>query len=390
MTTQLPYPPISGGTIKSFHLLRHYSEKYKLRFACFLKNKDADQLEIFKSKVPLESYKCIALNNRRNVINLLKSYLLSKSFNSFRNRSKNFKKIIETEAALVDAIFVDHYEMFQYVPKDFSGKLIFHSHNAEFLLWRRMSFLERNPIKKAILYIESLRVHKLEKSIISGSDIVFASPNDIVNFKKSGIESLNYARTYHLGNTALLKEKSLEFSQSEKALLFIGTLSWEPNIQGLLWFIKEVWPRLRKAEPDVVLYLVGDKADNRLKKHAKTENIVFCGFIEDLEGYFQKARLAIVPLQFGSGMKVKVLDFMYRGLPLLTTSVGAEGIELVDSDEAFIVDSAEEFAKKTIRLLNDETNWTNFSRKSRQKAKEKYTWEPMFHHMDKVMDKVLG
>lgn len=389
MTTQLPYPPVSGGTIKSFHLLRHYNEKYKLRFACFLKNRDADQLEEFKLKVPLESYKCIALNNKRSVINLLKSYLLSKSFNSFRNRSKNFKKIIETEAALVDAIFVDHYEMFQYVPKDFAGKLIFHSHNAEFLLWRRMSILERNPIKKAILYIESIRVHKLEKSIISRSDIVFASPNDIAKFKESGIDSLNYARTYHLGNTALLKERPLDFSNSEKAMLFIGTLSWEPNVQGLLWFIKEVWPKLRKSEPDVVLYLVGDKADHRLKKYANAENIVFCGFIEDLEGYFQKSRLAIVPLQFGSGMKVKVLDFMYRGLPLVTTSVGAEGIELIDSEEAYIVDTPEEFASRISDLLRDELIWTNFSRRSRLKAKEKYTWETMLYHMDKVMEKVL-
>src|SRR5690606_990318 len=122
LTTQLPYPPVSGGTIKSYHLIQHLVEGYHLHLACFLKDKDDENERSFLQKLELSSYFSFKLEVKRNVFNYLKSFLLSSSFNSYRNKSKEFKSKVKELSIGMDAIFVDHYEMFQYVPDDFTGK----------------------------------------------------------------------------------------------------------------------------------------------------------------------------------------------------------------------------------------------------------------------------
>lgn len=390
LTTQLPYPPVSGGTIKSYHLVGHLSKNNNLHLACLLKDDDEENEKDFLGEFRLAGYFSQKLEVKRNIFNYLKSFLLSASFNSYRNRSKIFKKTIGKMADVMDAIVVDHYEMFQYVPKDFVGKVIFHSHNAEFMLWERMSDLESNIFKKAILKAESFRVKKLEKSIIDRSDIIFASPYDISVYKEIGIQSLNYATTYHLGNDDLLEKKAIQFEETEKSLVFVGTLSWEPNVQGLIWFMDEVFPRLKHLQPEAKVYIVGGKIDQRLLDHKNHKDIVFTGFVDDLEGIYQKARISVIPLRFGSGMKVKVLESMYRGIPMVSTSIGVEGIELMDGENVFVEDEAVNFADKISLLMDNKGIWTKFRDNSREIAKEKYTWEMLFDHMDQVMDKVLG
>lgn len=390
LTTQLPYPPISGGTIKSFHYIRHLGYRGNLHLACLLKNNDDQNEGALQQKVTIASYFSLKHEVERNGLNLLKSYLISSSFNSFRNKSEQFKTQVREMSKSMDAIIVDHYEMFQYIPKNYDGKIVFHSHNAEFMLWERMASLEKNIIKKALLYAESFRVKKLERKIIEKSDVVYATPNDISVYKKSGIESLNFATTYHLGNDKMLDLPNLEFRKSEKAIMFIGTLSWEPNIHGVLWFIQSVLPELKKAHPDIVIYIIGGKIDKRLLHYSQYENLVFTGFVDDVEEYYKKARLSFVPLQFGSGMKVKVLEAMYRGIPLVSTSVGAEGIEISNAEDAFIEDDPVAFAGKISSLLQDEKLWKKFNMNSREIAREKYTWAKLFQQMDKVLDKVLN
>ena len=390
LTTQLPYPPISGGTIKSFHYIGHLGTKCNLHLACFLKNNDDQNEDAFQQKVSIASYFSLKHKVERNGLNLLKSYLFSSSFNSYRNKSKQFKTQVRELSKSMDAIIVDHYEMFQYIPKKYNGKIILHSHNAEFMLWERMAALEKNIIKKALLYTESLRVKRLEKKIIEKSDVIYATPNDISVYQNAGIDSLNFATTYHLGNDKMLDLSNLEFRQSEKAIMFVGTLSWEPNIHGVLWFIESVFPELKKAHPNIVVYIIGGGVDKRLKQYSNDENLVFTGFVDDVEAYYQKSRLSFVPLQFGSGMKVKVLEAMYRGIPLVATSVGAEGIEILNGEDAFIENDAVAFAHKISMLLEDEKLWEKFKKNSRRIAREKYTWAKLFQQMDKVLDKVLN
>jgi glycosyltransferase involved in cell wall biosynthesis len=389
ISTQLPYPPKSGGTIKSWNYLSHLATKYNIGLACLLKEDDREHLDAFKTKLSFRHLLCEDLEVPRNFFSLVGSYLFSYSLNLYRNRSASFKRKINAIAAEYEVIIIDHYEMAQYVPNAYQGKVVIHTHNAEFALWKRMGELSSNPLIKLALKIEAARVKRYERKCFEKADLVYATPSDIEAFKAAGIDSNNFEITYHLGNTHLLSLPKIEFEKTEKSMIFMGTLSWEPNIDGLIWFIQNAYPKILAAHHDVKLYVLGKQTDDRLANIAKNyPSIKLCGFIQDINEYLEKCRVFIAPLRFGSGMKVKVLEGMYRGLPMVTTDIGAEGLEVDSNKQMLISDDAETFAQQCIQLLEDQKLWERLRDSSRELAANKYTWEPLFKSMDSAIEKL--
>ena len=390
LTTQLPFPPKSGGTIKSWNYVQFLARNYRLSIASLLKDDDEKHVENFKQAIQLEHFVSEKLSIERTPLNLLKSYFFSPCLNVFRNYAPAFSRQVDELLQSTDAVIVDHYEVFQYVTKNFKGKVIMHTHNAEFMLWQRMSELTNNPIKKLILKIEAIRVKKYEAVIFNQSDLIYSTPSDIELYKRHGFSTKKHQITYHLGNDTLLQLPDLNFSSTEKAITFIGTLSWEPNIDGICWFIDYCWRTIKAKHPDCKLYILGKSPDERIYKAAKKDpQIIFTGFVKELDTYLQKTRVYIAPLRFGSGMKVKVLEGLYRGTPCVTTSVGAEGLNVRNGEEILIADEPESFTRDCLTLLEDEGTWNKLRSNARSVAKKEYLWVNLFERMDRSMLELL-
>jgi glycosyltransferase involved in cell wall biosynthesis len=390
ITTQLPYPPKSGGTIKSWNYVQFLSQHYTLSIASLLKDDDEDHIESFQKAIHLENFESEKVQVERTPLNLLKSYFLSPCLNVLRNYSNKFKSKLIPLLEKADLVIVDHYEVFQYVPSDFTGKVIMHTHNAEFMLWQRMSELTNNPLKKLVLKVEAIRVKKYEKQLFSASDLVYSTPSDINLYRQHSFQVSKHETTYHLGNDTMLKLPNLEFQNTQKAITFIGTLSWEPNIDGICWFIENCWNSIQRKHPECTLYILGKNPDERILKSANNDSkIVFTGFVKNLDTYLQKTRVYIAPLRFGSGMKVKVLEGLYRGNPCVTTTVGAEGLELVNGENIVIADNPSTFAEGCLELLENEEKWEKFRNNIRKLAAEKYTWKALFAKMDEKLKELL-
>jgi glycosyltransferase involved in cell wall biosynthesis len=110
------------------------------------------------------------------------------------------------------------------------------------------------------------------------------------------------------------------------------------------------------------------------------------GFVDDLDIYFQKSKVFISPLRFGSGIKVKVMNALYRGIPTVTTSVGAEGLAVKSGDQIFISDNMADFIHQISLLIEDELLWNQFKLKSRALAKEKYTWDNVLKIVENAIE----
>ena len=390
LTTQLPFPPKSGGTVKSYHYLKFLALNYDVTVASLLKEDDEVHVENFKKEFSLKEVVTQEMAVGRSPLNLLKSYITAPCLNAFRNYSIEFENKIQTLFTKNNVVIVDHYEVFQYIPKNYRGKVVMHTHNAEFMLWQRMSELTNNPIKKAILKLEATRVKKHESEIFNQSNLIYSTPSDIDLYKNHGFNISKHKITYHLGNDDMLSLPDLEFEETEKAVTFIGTLSWEPNIDGICWFIDNCWKQLKNIHPDLTLYILGNNPSDRILKSAKKDpNIVFTGFVKDLDTYLQKTRVYIAPLRFGSGMKVKVLEGLYRGNPCVTTSVGAEGLDLADGENSYISDTPEAFIASCLHLLDNKEKWELIRDKVRKLAAEKYTWQALFVRMEKSLQEIL-
>ncbi|MCO5230783.1 MAG: glycosyltransferase family 4 protein [Chitinophagales bacterium] len=386
ISTQLPYPPISGGVIKSWRLVEFLSQKYQLRLATFLKNDEEQDVQTFLSLVKLDDYYFEQLDIPRTGMNLIKSNLLFQPLNLYRNRSPKFSQQIQSWAQQVDAIFVDHYEMFQYVPKNFKGKVILHQHNCEYLIWDRFAQLEKSFVKKLALKNQAFWIKNYESKICQRADTILAAPNDKEELVKIGANASKFYETYHLGDEEMLSLPPLNWGNAENAVLFIGTLTWEANIDAVLYFIRDIWPKILAQQPETMFFVVGKNPDVRIIQAANaSRNVVLTGFVQNLDDYYTKCKVFISPLRFGSGIKVKVMNALYRGIPTVSTTIGAEGLKVVNANSMMVTDEAQQFADDTLQLLENKELWEKISFHSRQLAEELYTWKSVF---DKVIQAI--
>ncbi|EED31674.1 glycosyl transferase, group 1 [gamma proteobacterium NOR5-3] len=390
ITPELPYPPQSGGKVKSLKLLEALAERYEVTLVSPLKLDDADYRPAFEKQSPCVQHVHRRIDVSRSAKSLLGSYLRGTPLNVHRSYDAALAQQVRRLAPSHDVIFLDHYEVSAYLPDNYRGMVVYHAHNAYHQIWDRYARLPGNPAFRIAALLESRRVRRAEEKIAHRADLVFASPNDTETLVESGISPSKISHTYHLGDDSQLRLPQLEFSATRKKLMYVGLLGWEANVVGLLWFIESVWPRLLQEHPDLEFDIVGKNPDQRLiDAVAIYPNIRLRGFVEDLQEIYRDSRVSIAPLLFGSGMKVKVLDAMARGIPTVTTPVGAEGVDYANNRHLSVATNADDMALATLQLLVDETLWNRMRDESRRLIGERYTWRQLFSSMHDALDNVF-
>lgn len=381
ITIELPYPPSSGGRMKSWNMLKFLSQHFDVGLACPVKY-GTKEVAAMVSQIQLRHFLHDAVEIPRSGKTLAQSYWHGIPINVFRSRSVALKKQISAIAHEYDVILLDHYESGQYLPDNYQGQVIFHAHNATYLMWERYAQSDANMLYRIVTWLEGKRVKSAEVQLCQRAHLVFASPNDIDSLVDAGADRNTCRETYHLGDDSQLALPSIAFKDTQKTLLYVGTLNWEANVDGLLWFFEKVWPLVVAQQPDTRMQVVGSKPDPRLTRAAAYDpRIEFTGFVEDLEPLFQVSRLFLAPLRFGSGIKVKVLNAMCRGLPTITTPVGAEGLAAQHMEHLSITDTAEDMARSILHLMENESDWLRLESQSRALVREKYTWKKVLGYM---------
>jgi len=381
ITIELPYPPSSGGRMKSWNMLKFLSQHHEVGLACPVKY-GTKEIAPMASQIALKHFLHDTVEIPRSGKTLLQSYRHGMPINVFRSRSVVLKKQIAEIIHEYDVVLLDHYESGQYLPDNYQGNVIFHAHNATYLMWERYAHSDANIVYRTVTWLEGMRVKSSEVKLCQRADLVFASPNDIDSLVSVGADRSKCRETYHLGDDSQLELPSIQFSDTHKTLLYVGTLNWEANVDGLLWFFDKVWPLVVAQQPDTQMKVVGSKPDPRLTAAAAHDSrIQFTGFVEDLEPLFSTSRLFLAPLRFGSGIKVKVLNAMCRGLPTITTPVGAEGLAAVHMQHLSITNSAEAMADSILHLMENATDWSLIEQQSRALVREKYTWKKVLGYM---------
>lgn len=338
-------------------------------------------------KLTLVDFLFDTVDRKRNLKNLFLSYTLGIPLNVYRCRSRQLKRQVEQIAHHYDVILIDHYESAQYLPIGYHGTVLLHAHNAMHVLWRRYADTTNSLLHKLAARMESWRVEIAEQRICTRSDAIFASPNDLEALAKLNGARHKFFPTAHAGDSKDLERPQLTWAKNKNVLLYVGTLSWEANVDGLIWFVREVFPPLSAAHPELRLKVVGKEPDLRLRQAVNgIAQISLEGYQEDLEPYYQEACISIAPVRFGAGMKVKVLSAMARGLPVVTTSVGAEGIDVKNQEHLMVADTPTQWIMSITGLLKDQIQWSQMSKKSRKKINEKYTWPVIFENLQKKID----
>jgi polysaccharide biosynthesis protein PslH len=171
-------------------------------------------------------------------------------------------------------------------------------------------------------------------------------------------------------------------------VLFFGLLSTLPNIDGVTWFVREVWPEIARVRPSARLQIFGKGATAEVRALA-SERIEVVGFVEDLRPHLARAAAVVVPLRLGGGTRLKIVEAMAMGKAVVSTSLGAEGIEAVPERDILLADSPPELARATLRLLGEPGLGARLGTAARRLAEERYAWSAAAASLEQFFHQTL-
>lgn len=212
-----------------------------------------------------------------------------------------------------------------------------------------------------LLLVEAKKIKEREIEYAKASDVTIAITNDekliLIN---EGIENVFVIPNIHVNKNSEIARASFK---DREGILFIGGYAHTPNIDAAKWLIEKIMPLVWEVNPDIHVTLLGSNPNNDILAY-KSKNVSVPGYLEDVSEYFNSSRIFVAPLRYGAGMKGKIGQSLSYGLPVITTTIGAEGMELVNDINYLLANTENEFAKKILSLYKDEELWLKLSKAS--------------------------
>ncbi|MEY4543744.1 MAG: hypothetical protein RL411_1821 [Bacteroidota bacterium] len=243
-----------------------------------------------------------------------------------------------------------------------SIKWVYRSHNLEYQIWERLAISEQQPLKRWYLALQSKRLKRYEIDawcqmdaivpiVETDSTVIQATVSEIQknNQLNSGYSVLNQPQI-HVYQPGIAIESPFAFVHRPISIFHIGSMEWQANEQGVMWFLKKVWPRVLSAQPNVKFHLAGKGLSKTDPRFFQT-GIVNHGEVDDAEVFMQSHGIMIVPIQAGSGIRIKSLEAMALGVPVVSTSIGAQGLTVESGTQMIIADDPAGFADGIMQLL---------------------------------------
>ncbi|MCB0181188.1 MAG: glycosyltransferase, partial [Anaerolineae bacterium] len=269
-----------------------------------------------------------------------------------------------------------------------TAKLIIDKHNAVHHIPKRLANEETNIIKRQFLAREAQLIKKFEVETCQKFDYsVWVTDIDRSAVLTPPDGSNNYAKSMVIPICANPSQVTPVIRKpNARRITFLGGLHWPPNAQGVLWFAEHVFPKVQAQVPDAILTAIGKNPPANLTG----QGIEATGYVVDPMPYLAETAVFIVPLLAGGGMRVKILDAWSWGLPIVSTTIGAEGIEIKSGSDMLIADTAEDFARAVISILNNKALSQQLSRNGRQTVLEKYDWQTVYTAWDRVYQELFA
>lgn len=302
-----------------------------------------------------------------------------------------------------DAIHADQLWMAPYALKakseaiknGYQPRIILDQHNAVYLIPKRMAEASKNRFLIIWLKHESKLMSQYELQTCRQFDhVVWVTQEDLTAV--SSIASQRYkdnlkaivdkARSQNNSIIPICVDASetasIDRITEKHEILFVGGMHWPPNADGVTWFAKEILPQVTKEHPHARFVALGKQPPEVIK--AIGQQVITPGYVESTERYWAFARVFVVPLRAGGGMRVKILDSWSRGVPIVSTTIGAEGISCQSGKDILIADTAEDFAVAVQKILTDDNLAQRLSHNGRRTLEDCYDWRKIYTAWDVV------
>jgi glycosyltransferase involved in cell wall biosynthesis len=287
-----------------------------------------------------------------------------------------------TEDGRVDLIWANFAFMADAVPADIARAVpvVLDEHESEGLLWRQ--YLRQGTLpKKVFAVINLLKLTSYQKRFMSKTAAMLSNSEREASFTRRyappGVPVLAVPNGVDTEAFAPAPD-----SQRRNVILICGGLAVYRNREAAIWFARGVFPIVRREVPDAEFWIVGSNANEEIWELAKLPGIHVTGTVEDVRPYYGMAKVTVAPYRYGEGTKIKVVEAMACGVPMVSTPTGCQGLDVLDGKHILIADSETDFARQVASLLRDQSRCEALAAAARRLAVERYSWKKIMSDLD--------
>ncbi|MFV9504556.1 MAG: glycosyltransferase family 4 protein [Oscillochloridaceae bacterium umkhey_bin13] len=388
LTLVAPYPPDSGPKVKTYNLLQYLGRHHEVTLVALVRSAQeqahAEQLRGLCHAVYTVPFR---RSRWRDLGYFMASLLSGTSFLMRRDESPALRQLLAdlTARESFDLIHPDQLNMAQFAV-DLPGARVLDQHNAVWTIVARMAANEPWLPKRMLLDLEARRLRRYEAAICARFDALLAvSEPDLHFLQLAAAEigvSLPPTTVVPIAVDARAAPPITRIDQP-LTILSMATMFWPPNVDGVLWFANEVYPLVQREIPAVRFAIVGARPPAQVRRLAERDpSIAVTGYVDDPQPYLEQAAALIVPVRAGGGMRVKILEALARGLPIVSTTIGYEGIDLHPGEHLLVGDTPQAFAAALIAILRDPALGRQLAAAGRRIAEDHYDWRVVNPQVD--------
>jgi glycosyltransferase involved in cell wall biosynthesis len=383
LTAHLPYPPLSGGRKREFELISRLSRSFEIHLCSITKSWGTDSMYIkdllqycasvnlFEAAAPIKKQQQYALYPHQ-----MKKHMSEEasSYISFLLKNQSF-----------DVVHIEGYYLLQHLPIKLEVPILLIEHNVEHLLALQQFMVSATEDERSYFWSEYIKTLKWEQLMWKRATICVALTNeDKITMERLesniDVRMIPNGSDHHkkIDDDTTLLSNSFEHSvitDNSPSVLFVGNFAYQPNVDAALYFSRDIFPLILKDVPNVKLFLVGNAPPSEIASLASNRHIEVSGRVASLIPFYKHADVVVCPLRIGGGVKVKVLEALGFGKAIVSTSIGAQGLDLSTYRAVAVADEETDFAENVVRLLAHPDERHKQERQALAYARTLPTWD---------------
>lgn len=385
------WPATSGGRVRSLKTISELSKRHRVTVVTTHgAENDAEGLarQLSCARIISIPHAVPKKNSVRFPLVVLRSWLSPYPVDLWKWRAARVYRQVNdlTRSETIDLCVADFLVSAANVPSGGAVPVVLFEHNVEHLIWKRLGELEANTWRRPLFEIEWRKLRRREAEACARSDLTIAvSESD----RRRLAELAPGARVAAIStgvDTAYFAPDGTRPLQAR--LVFSGSMDWHPNEDAVLYFIDAILPRIRSSVPDASFAVVGRDPSAKLRAVAERAGVLITGTVDDVRPFMREAAVCVVPLRAGSGTRLKIFEALALAKPVVSTSVGAEGLSVVPGRELVIADDPAGFASAAVSLLQDPARQQALGRAGRRLVEDRYSWAAVAREFEALCEDI--
>lgn len=388
---ELPYPLTSGKRIRTFNLIRRLANQHQLTYLCYRNPNEQEQRQALGAfqELGIETVIVDRVIPKKSGVTFyarLAWNLLSSMPYSVTSHDSSALRQAITDYAATHEVDLWHCEWTPYAqPLSVltNARQLVMAHNVESMIWQRYRDTESNPLKRWYIHQQWKKFANFERRAMQQADCGVAVSRADANF---------FAKEMQAENVEVVDNGvDIDFFQPPteprpaNRILFLGSLDWRPNLDAVAQLFDEIFPALIQQVPEAKLSLVGRNPPEWVRQRASEMNgVELHANVADVRPYIADSSVMAVPLRIGGGSRLKILEALATELPVVSTSVGAEGLHLNDGEHLAIANGVEHFVSALKDALQNQERANQMAQAGRQRILEQYTWEVLADRLEQI------